>query len=244
MKYFLLIISLTISLKIQGQSVNNALITYKVKVSERSLKKYNKNIKNKIRDKKVIDFWENYYDKSNYAIGVLKINDIKSSYRLEQKLNQKSIKTLNIMDVLAGGARIYFANPLKKETIMQDCDLLDKCFLVNDSFYNWEIATKIKIINGYKCYLAISESKDKKSKISAWFTNEIPINIGPMNYSGLPGLILELDDGDLSFAVKKIEINLKRKVKISKQKKGIHISYEKFTELAKNALPKKLFSNK
>ena len=35
----------------------------------------------------------------------------------------------------------------------------------------------------------------KETVITAWYTPEIPVNQGPRNYWGLPGLILEVNDG-------------------------------------------------
>jgi len=243
MKYILSLIALAFFYNLKGQSTNKAIITYKVSVSENSFKNYNENFKINIKSKKAIDFWKHYYDKSNYSIGILNINGLNSSYRIEKKLKKNSDNRLNIMDVLAGGSRIYYANLLKKETIMQDCDLLGKCFLIYDSFYKWRVTSKTKMINGYNCFLATSEIRNGKNTVLAWFTDKIPISTGPMYYSGLPGLVLELDDGDINFKVKRIEINPNRKIEISKLNKGVSISYEEFIKLSKKSFPKELFKN-
>lgn len=62
--------------------------------------------------------------------------------------------------------------------------------------YDWKIHAETKIILGYTCKKATTESHPftkNKRNIVAWYTEEIPISDGPTNYSGLPGLILEVE---------------------------------------------------
>lgn len=69
---------------------------------------------------------------------------------------------------------------------------LDKIDLwVSDTVrFNWIPANEFKIINGYNCQKATSLTS-KGDTVIAWFTEEIPFSVGPVNVSGLPGLILE-----------------------------------------------------
>ena len=65
--------------------------------------------------------------------------------------------------------------------------------------YNWEIFEEYKEVSGFKCKKAttIMESYGYKLNITAWFSEEIPLNDGPITFSGLPGLILELNCANL-----------------------------------------------
>jgi GLPGLI family protein len=47
----------------------------------------------------------------------------------------------------------------------------------------------------------------KDVTITAWYTPEIPVNQGPENYWGLPGLILEINDGKTVILCSKIVLN-------------------------------------
>jgi GLPGLI family protein len=51
----------------------------------------------------------------------------------------------------------------------------------------------------------------KDVTITAWYTPEIPVNQGPENYWGLPGLILEINDGKTVILCSKIVLNPKEK---------------------------------
>ena len=56
--------------------------------------------------------------------------------------------------------------------------------------------------------------------ITAWYTPEIPVNQGPENYWGLPGLILEVNDGKTILLCSKIIMNTKDKAEIKAPTNG------------------------
>lgn len=89
-------------------------------------------------------------------------------------------------------------------------ELEDQIFLVEQTSLDWKITTETKKIKGFTCTRAtaaieIDNGQIIKSKnIEAWFTNEISCPFGPKGYYGLPGLILELKEGDILFRPEKI----------------------------------------
>lgn len=70
----------------------------------------------------------------------------------------------------------------------------------------------------------------KEITITAWYTTEIPINQGPENYWGLPGLILEVNDGKTIILCSKIVLNLKEKAEIKEPTTGKVISQKEYDE--------------
>ncbi|RLD29117.1 MAG: GLPGLI family protein, partial [Bacteroidetes bacterium] len=64
--------------------------------------------------------------------------------------------------------------------------------------------------------------------ITAWYTPQIPVNNGPGNYHGLPGLILEVNNGRQTLICSKIVLNPKNKISITEPTKGKKITQEKF----------------
>ncbi|RED25368.1 GLPGLI family protein [Flavobacterium cutihirudinis] len=70
----------------------------------------------------------------------------------------------------------------------------------------------------------------KEILITAWYTPEIPVNQGPENYWGLPGLILEINDGRTTILCSKVVLNAKDKVEIKPSKKGKVISQKDYDE--------------
>jgi GLPGLI family protein len=87
-----------------------------------------------------------------------------------------------------------------------------------------------------------TEDKDKKTNfmdgvempkeitITAWYTPEIPVNQGPESYWGLPGLILEVNDGKTIILCSKIVMNPKEKAEIKAPTKGKEISQKDYDQ--------------
>lgn len=65
--------------------------------------------------------------------------------------------------------------------------------------YDWKIFEEYKEVNGFNCKKATTTmvSYGYKLNITAWFSEEIPVNDGPITFNGLPGLILELNCSNL-----------------------------------------------
>jgi GLPGLI family protein len=70
----------------------------------------------------------------------------------------------------------------------------------------------------------------KEVTITAWYTPEIPVNQGPESYWGLPGLILEVNDGKTVILCSKVVLNTKEKVEIKAPAKGKVISQKEYDE--------------
>lgn len=69
--------------------------------------------------------------------------------------------------------------------------------------------------------------------VTAWFTPQIPVKNGPGEYSGLPGLILELNVDRTTVLCSKIIINPKEAVEIDKPSKGTEVSRSEYNEIVK-----------
>jgi GLPGLI family protein len=73
--------------------------------------------------------------------------------------------------------------------------------------------------------------QDPLVQITAWFTPQIPVQHGPADYAGLPGLILEVSAGKTTLLCSKIVVNPKEKEKIKPAEKG-----QQTTELEYNRM--------
>ncbi len=76
----------------------------------------------------------------------------------------------------------------------------------------------------------------KEVIITAWYSPEIPVNQGPENYWGLPGLILEVNDGKTSILCSKIVMNTKEKVEIKAPTKGKKVTQKEYDEIVKKKM--------
>lgn len=77
-----------------------------------------------------------------------------------------------------------------------------------DDFNNisWNIFKENKTILNYLCQKATCSYRGRN--YIAWFTKEIPKNIGPLKFGGLPGLILEIQDTEKIFTYEANQIIL------------------------------------
>ncbi len=95
----------------------------------------------------------------------------------------------------------------------------------------WKITNETKKIGEYTVQKAESDYLLKYfpsyGKIIAWFTYEIPVEIGPENYKGLPGLIMEIgyEGGTDKIVFKSIEFKSQEDIVINKN--GIPVDKEK-----------------
>lgn len=70
----------------------------------------------------------------------------------------------------------------------------------------------------------------KEHTITAWYTPEIPVNQGPEGYWGLPGLILEVNDGRTVILCSKVVLNPKEKAAIKPATNGKVVTQKVFDE--------------
>ncbi|MCA0154173.1 GLPGLI family protein [Winogradskyella vincentii] len=71
----------------------------------------------------------------------------------------------------------------------------------------------------------------KTIEVVAWYTPQIPINQGPDDYWGLPGLILEVNADRTTILCTKIVMNPEEKEDIDKPKKGDEVTQAEYNDI-------------
>ncbi len=183
----------------------------------------------------------------------LQFNQYESTWKQEVALNKPSIPSGNFIVNIAGtggGSDVLYKNT-KENRFAEKTDLMGKIFLIQDALEkpDWKLIDETKGIGNYTCYKAtwtqevkkITYVNDKRQEtdemetrvITAWYTPEIPINNGPDNYWGLPGLILEVNEnGDRLMLCSKIILNPKEVITIEEPKKGKKVNKKEYEEIA------------
>lgn len=235
-KLFLLVVCGSINI-ITAQTIFNGEVIYKTSHSNAIINKLKEVIKNKKMDNNTISFTEKMYRDTSIE-SKLVFNTLESSFVIEDFLEISEDVSKKMIRAGAGNKNLYYYNMLTKKMNEQDCKLLEDCFVLEHPTIEWEISQETKIIGSYKCYRATHKvtSKNNEQIIIAWFSPQIPFSFGPKNYSGLPGLILELDDGKIIFKAKNILLNKKEKIKVKKPK-GKQITKEEFDARLRKAYP-------
>jgi GLPGLI family protein len=199
---------------------------------------------------------EERFQKMNQKTFILEFDKTTSSYKEEEKLNapnpQANLGGMQMISVFGGGGSgsLYFKN-LKEKRFVSKTDIMGKTFLIKDSIpnYQWQLTSETKNIGNYTCYKATftqevenrtmtvenGETKQiKKSETimtTAWYTPQIPISNGPTFYHGLPGLILEINDGTTTIVCTEIVLNPSEKIAISEPDKGKIVSQTEYDKI-------------
>ena len=71
----------------------------------------------------------------------------------------------------------------------------------------------------------------KEQIITAWFTPDIPVGQGPGPYWGLPGLILEVNDGRTAILCSKIVLSPDKEIEIVQPKRGKEVSQAEYNKI-------------
>ena len=168
-----------------------------------------------------------------------------SVYEQEKSLAAPSPKpSSGIVISVSSNSDVIYKN-IKENRYIVDSEVYGKRFLIKDSIQprKWELQAETKSIGEYICNKAIFKEKyktktmtddgnietiEKDRVTTAWYTMQIPVNNGPGNYQGLPGLILEINDGELTLVCSKLVINPKEKIEITEPKKGKEVTQEEF----------------
>jgi GLPGLI family protein len=153
---------------------------------------------------------------------------------------------------MSGKSDIKYSH-VKEERYVNQADLMGKTFLVSDSLKKreWKLIKEIKNIGKYTCFKAVSEEeviersitpngeviKEKKMKTTTvWYTLDIPVKHGPDNYWGLPGLVMEVQDGKFSLMCTKVVLNPSEEVRIEAPVRGKAVSAQEYYKISEEKI--------
>ncbi|MGY3793635.1 GLPGLI family protein [uncultured Aquimarina sp.] len=182
-----------------------------------------------------------YYD----YITVLRINKEKSLYYPQNEVSNDTVshsrtnkKGRELVDerINYNDSEIIYLDTSKKKKIsslkVHKFDYKGRKFLIEETLepQEWELTNKVKKIDQYICYKAILKNTDKK--VEAWYTNKIKASYGPKGYYGLPGLILELKEGEKIVSFDKVSLFPSEPIIINPPNEGEKITREELENLS------------
>ena len=231
MKFNLLLISLFFSISISAQ-IQSGKVTYVASMTPITDKKIDSltkksNLKNVKMNKWMRDVLKNTPNVNAY----LEFDDGESMYYVEEKMEVDGKTTLNMNRIFAGGDNKVYKNTKTKEYLKEN---IRENLLIEKEEKKWQITQESKQIGKYLCFKAIdTASANKKMKPVVWFTPQIPVSFGPLEYNGLPGLVILVEMKNRTISASKIVLNPKEKIVFKKLIKGDRITEEKYNEKMK-----------
>ncbi len=183
----------------------------------------------------------------------LNFNKSESTYKQEAKLSAPQSQSGVQIQILGsgGGTDILYKNIGEKRYVNKK-EISGKRFLIQDKLpdLGWEMTEETKNIGKYTCYKATRSREEEKHnfsiseggkedekkeviiiKTTAWYTVEIPVSNGPGMHWGLPGLILEIQEGKKTVVCSEIVLNPINAIEIKEPTKGKKVNQEKFDKI-------------
>jgi len=178
----------------------------------------------------------------------LKFNRNESLYKKNEKLDRPTAPSSSGITIkINQGSDIMYKN-IKESRYANKTEISGKIFLIKDTLKarKWELVNETKNIGNYTCFKAVfkddyttqtfnekgeTEELTKERTTTVWYTPQIPVSNGPENYFGLPGLMLEVNDGKLTLVCSKIVLNPNESFEIEEPKKGKEVSQKEFNEI-------------
>jgi len=178
---------------------------------------------------------------------ILTFNKEESVFKEEEQLEAPQPSGMQIVIAGMGGSDILYKNT-KEARFANQNEMFGKVFLIEDKLVkrDWVLGSETKNIGDYTCYKAtlvrerpveidgiptpeqIENPEMEEYTTTAWYSPQIPVSNGPRSYHGLPGLILEVNDGTETIICSKIVMNPKDKVSITEPTKGKKVNQEEF----------------
>lgn len=212
-----------------AQKTTSGSITYTINLSPELIKSISKtnnpNTRAILKNSKEVSYALNFNSKS-------------STYQKNESLYDESKQKLNLVATGAGGTGIFYYNT-EDNALLKQLTIGGDTFLITQNAKKWKLLNTSKKIGKYNCYKAtFLNNNNKETKVTAWYTLDIPLAYGPKDYNGLPGIILELYEGKFFFKASKIELSNKDKI-IEKPVDGLNLTQEEFNNRFKGFFDEK-----
>ncbi len=185
----------------------------------------------------------------------LKFNRNESIYSEVEELEKEGQRGMRFMSMIMGTGGILYKN-VKEGTYLDKVEFFGKQFLIMDTIekLDWKLEKGSKAIGKYQCNKATaqrvvtisrSETNDGEShdttysdtiNITAWYSMQVPVSNGPAQYGGLPGLIMELNDGTTTMLCTRLSLKPGEEIEIKKPEGGEEVSQEEYERITQEKL--------
>ena len=233
-KNLLFLICLLFSFFVSSQNAIQGKVVYTISMNPISNKSVDSILKKQKTPKHVKPYVRKMLQNSKDVMGVLLFSNAESLYQVDDKMKNEG--TVMSLTYLAAGAKSKYYSNSKEKNYFKQIEV-GELLRIEMPVLEWSIAQETKMIGNYQCFKAVARQKVRDDKpmrmVEAWFTPIIPVNFGPKEYFGLPGLILEISYDQLFIKATRIILNPKEEIKIEKPNKGKRMTEKEYKEMSK-----------
>lgn len=200
---------------------------------------------------------------ANERTYILTFDKSASIYKEEERLEQPGNERRGGRFGMMGGAGGDYYKDVKEGRYLVKNELFGKIFLVDDALpkLEWKLGGESKQIGNYTVFKATatktikrpnmraifrrggnngenkeSEFIEKDIELTAWYAPDIPVNQGPGEYWGLPGLILEVSNDITVILCTKLVLNPTDKKEIKAPNKGKIVTQEEYDKISRDKM--------
>lgn len=224
--FSIFLLSLLLSQNNSYAQLSSGKVTYEATLSKQKEPPYD-SIKESDKVKQTV---KDLFNNQNKLYYLLKFKHDNSIFLKKEQLELK--KNMLLSAFIKSGT--FYHN--KKQQLILYKDQYEDNLFISYPIPKWVLTNETKIINGYSCGKATTTFKTLTSKgetlrtVIAWFAFDLPYNFGPGEFSGLPGLIIELNFiGKYRIRATKIELNSKN-IHVARPGKGKIISRDDYAK--------------
>ncbi|CAM1362283.1 Ribonuclease Z [Tenacibaculum litopenaei] len=209
------------------------------------------------RKKRIKERMKNFLEKTY----TLHFTTKQSVYKEEAKLQAPGSRGSRFGG-FSGGETTF--KDVQEPKVLAAVEFFGKKFLIEEPKEKlaWEMTGETKQIGKYTCFKATLLKKNtafdwrsmrrkprgkKKEKqpekkrpkeilVTAWYTPQIPVSSGPGSYWGLPGLILEINEGRTTLLCSEIVLNPQEKIALKEPTKGEKVTREEYNKIIKKKM--------
>ncbi len=183
----------------------------------------------------------------------LNFTKTESTFKQNKELAAPKSKSNGVQIMImgnGGGTDVLYKNIAEKR-FANKTEISGKRFLIKDNLkdFKWQMTGETKNIGKYTCYKATRSREEERISYTsedgknnetkkmvtietiAWYTPDIPVSNGPQKYWGLPGLILEIQEGNETIVCTEIVLNPTEKINIEEPTKGKTVTQEKYDKI-------------
>jgi len=233
-KNSLFLVCLLFSLLVWSQKSMQGKVVYTISMNPISNKLVDSILKKQKTRKHIEPYIRKMLQNSKDVKGVLLFSNVESLYVVEDKMKNEGT-AMNLTYLAAGAKSKYYSNSKEKDYFKKI--EVGEVLRVENLPLKWKITQETKMMGSYQCFKAVAKQKVREDKptrmVEAWFTPMVPVNFGPKEYFGLPGLILEVSYDQFFIKATSITLNPKEEIKIEKPNKGKRMTEKEYTEMSK-----------
>ena len=232
MKKYITIIILLVSFNLMAQN-KNVTVTYSPLLSgsyiSEEVKKNNPSFASNYNGVETLINAKKIYLHIKDSISIYKTN---AQLKTDEQEESTAEFTANL---IVGHGDVYYKN-LKSNKLIHHTEFGGTRYNINmdENLIHWELNSEKKQIDNFTVYKATGFDSIRNVNVIAWYCPEIPVMAGPMNYTNLPGLVLEIEIGKkLKFVAKQVESKIDEQTDFGIPK-GKSITRKKFNTIVDN----------